>query len=148
MDKTTKSFIIILGALFAITTFAVLFGDYSYQLKDILKISKTTQEQNSNAQGNNSNITLESYSDAMHKKIVSKWAPPSIKEDGKVVLEFTIKKNGRVVDSKVYGSSGNKELDESALMAVQKASPLPRLPLNLNQESLTVKFDFVVKASK
>lgn len=147
MDKMTKGFIIILGGLFALITFVVLFGDYSYQLKGIVKPNNAVQEDTGSSNAENSKNMLNSYSEVMHQKIVSKWSPPSVKEDGKVVLEFTIKKNGRVVDAKVDKSSGNKELDESALKALHRASPLPRLPLNLNQETLTVKFDFVVKAA-
>ena len=83
MDRTTKNFIIFLSVAFVIVTAIIMFGGYSYQLKD-LKLNKPQQE----------NVTapadLSSYSDAMHEKIASKWSPPSVDKDAKVVLEFTL----------------------------------------------------------
>lgn len=138
MDRTTKNFIIFLSIAFVVVTAVIMFGGYSYKLKDLNFNKSNVPEQSAPSD-------LSSYSDAMHEKIASKWSPPSIDKDAKVVLEFTIQKNGHVIREKVYQSSGNKQLDDSAMKALRKASPLPPLPLNLEQESLTVKFDFTVK---
>lgn len=139
MSKTTKIFIIFLGLAFVVVTLLIMFGGYSYQLKGGNKTSaqnQGTQEQQ---------VDLSSYSDAMHTKIASKWAPPPVEKDAKVVLQFTIQKNGHVINEKIYTSSGIKALDDSALKALRQASPLPPLPLNFSQNSLTVTFDFAVK---
>lgn len=150
MDKTTKIFLIILGILFIFTTIIILFGGYSYQLKDLSKsLTKEKSLSSSTPQASTNNFNgnmLSTYTEVMHEKISSNWNPPSVDKDSKVILEFTINKNGRVIDSKIYESSGNKLLDESALKALRKASPLPPLPMNIGQETLTVKFDFTLKA--
>ena len=146
MNKTTKIFLIFISAAFVLVTLLIMFGGYSYQLKGgninhhIDKNSEQTQSRG--------NVDLSSYTSAMHDKISSKWAPPHTDEDTKVVLEFTIQKNGHIINAKVSESSGNKEVDDSAMRALKKASPLPPLPLNLSQNSITVKFDFLVKGAK
>lgn len=143
MDRTTKNFIIILSVVFVIVTAIIMFGGYSYQLKD-LKFNKSA----ASGQSVSAPVDLSSYSEVMHEKIASKWSPPAVDKDAKVVLEFTIQKNGHVIREKVYQSSGNKQIDDSALRALRSASPLPPLPINLGQETLTVKFDFTVKGKE
>lgn len=138
MDKTTKKFIIILALLFVIITLIIMFGGYSYQLKGYNPPSAQSQN-------NNGSVDMKSYTEAMHNKISSKWTPPSVEKGGKVIVEYTIQKNGHIINEKIETSSGNKELDASALKALRKASPLPPLPMNLKQDSINAKFNFIVK---
>ena len=140
MDKTTKKFLIFLGIIFVLVTITIMFGGYSYQLKGLTKSNS-----NKPAQDVYTEVDMSSYSEAMHEKIGAKWTPPTIDNDASVVLEYTILKNGHIKDAKVHKSSGIKELDESAMTALRKASPLPPLPLNLKRDSITVKFEFAVK---
>ena len=142
MNKQTKIFIIFMGVAFVVLTLLIMFGGYSYQLKGGNKLQNAQVAPRNSAGG----VDLSSYSDAMHEKIASKWSPPSVDKDARVVLEFTIQKNGHVINEKIDKSSGIKELDNSALKALRNASPLPPLPLNLEQNSITVKFDFALKA--
>ena len=146
MNKTTKIFLIFLSAAFVIVTLLIMFGGYSYQLKG--GTANHYIDKNAPQTQSGGNVDLSAYTSAMHDKISSKWAPPHTDEDAKVVLEFTIQKNGHVINAKIDQSSGNKEIDNSAMKALKKASPLPPLPLNLPQSSITVKFDFLVKGAK
>lgn len=50
---------------------------------------------------------------------------------GRVVVHFVIKTNGRVVDVSVLKSSGYRSLDKAALEAVKASSPFPRPPAGL-----------------
>lgn len=142
MDKTTKKFILFLSIAFVIVTAIIMFGGYSYQLNGVNPVV------GSKSSGGAVNGNLSAYSDAMHEKISSKWSPPAVDKDSRVVLEFTIQKNGHVINPKIYKSSGNKQLDDSAMKALRSASPLPPLPLNFEQNSLNVKFDFAVKGKE
>ena len=145
--KSTKLLIVFLFGIFILITVIALFADHTYELKGL---PKATSQINSNTSAKNNqqdiNSSFAAYNDEMHKKIVSKWTPPSVNKNMRVVLDFTIQKNGRVTDAKIYKSSGDKKLDDSALKALKKASPLPPLPLNFNQDSINVKFDFVLTA--
>lgn len=48
--------------------------------------------------------------------------------EGRVKVQFVVKRDGNVSDLKVYQSSGSELLDEAAILAVRKASPLPKPP--------------------
>jgi protein TonB len=47
---------------------------------------------------------------------------------GKVVVRFTLDRDGRLIDSVVTKSSGNHVLDEAALETLRRASPFPQFP--------------------
>ncbi len=50
---------------------------------------------------------------------------------GRVRVEFTIKRDGSLSNIRIVKGSRQKELDQAALEAVSKASPFPRPPLNV-----------------
>jgi periplasmic protein TonB len=47
---------------------------------------------------------------------------------GKVMVQFVLDRTGRVIDSLVTKSSGNRELDQEALDTLRRASPFPPFP--------------------
>jgi protein TonB len=47
---------------------------------------------------------------------------------GKVVVRFTLDRDGRLVDSVVTKTSGNRILDEAALETLRRANPFPQFP--------------------
>jgi TonB family protein len=55
---------------------------------------------------------------------------------GSVYLAFTIDAEGTLVEVMVKRSSGHSLLDETALRAVKRAAPFPRLPQDLEQQEL------------
>jgi len=52
-------------------------------------------------------------------------------QQGLVVIEFELEKEGRVMAVRVQRSSGVNLLDQAAVQAVQKAAPFPRAPKGL-----------------
>lgn len=146
MDKMTKGFLIFMASAFIILTIIGVLGNRSYELKGIAK-SQTAQQSQSSGTGSAS-PEFQPYLEEMHKQISGKWNPPPVNKDSEVVLKFTILKNGHVINEEVAQSSGNKEVDESALTALQKASPLPPLPLSFPRSEVTVNFNFTVKANQ
>ena len=72
------------------------------------------------------------YVQALQQRISSKWRASELdarlKTVPQCIVAFEIKKDGRVDGLKVVQSSGNQELDLSALRAVTEASPFDPLP--------------------
>ena len=52
-------------------------------------------------------------------------------QQGLVVIEFELEKEGRIMAVRVQRSSGVNLLDQAAVQAVQKAAPFPRAPKGL-----------------
>jgi TonB family protein len=146
MDKMTKGFLIFIGLAFIILTFTIVLGDHSYELKGAAK-ANTASAQNQGSANRSGSPEFQPYLEEMHKQISGKWQPPAVNKDSEVILRFTILKNGHVIDEQVAQSSGDKRVDESALAALRKASPLPPLPLSFSKDSITVNFNFVVRAN-
>ena len=144
----TKGFLIFIGSAFLILTIIGVFGNRSYELKGLSNGAKMQQNQSQNTNGGSSNPEFQPYLEEMHRQISGKWQPPTVNKDSEVVLRFTIRKNGYVVNEEVAKSSGDKELDDSALTALRKASPLPPLPLSFPRDEVTVNFNFTVKANQ
>lgn len=150
MDSLTKGFLIFMGVAFLLITLGIVLGNRTYELKGMMNNNsgqQQTQGQGQSPQGSAS-PEFQPYLQEMHNQISSKWQPPAVNANSEVVLRFTIMKNGHVKNEQVAQSSGNKELDESALMALRKASPLPPLPLSFPRDEVTVNFNFTVKANQ
>ena len=89
------------------------------------------------------------YLSRMLMKIRQKWyeriprpALPPERKHGIVTVQFAILTDGEVVDAKITDSSGDSLLDQAALVAIIKSSPLPRLPKEGGQERLQLRFTF------
>jgi len=50
------------------------------------------------------------------------------KEEGKVMVEFVLARDGRVLSAEVERSSGYPQIDQAALDMLRRASPVPPLP--------------------
>lgn len=60
------------------------------------------------------------------------------KQQGVVELEFTVNRDGQVLDAKVAKSCGHGSLDQAALQMLEDAAPLPPIPEFIRQDSLTL----------
>ena len=76
--------------------------------------------------------------------VYSAWVvPPTFKGKGlKVIVSATINRNGDVIKTKVEESSGSGFFDSAAEKALLKASPLPAIPSDLDDETLEIGFRF------
>jgi len=60
--------------------------------------------------------------------------------EGRVVLAFTLRADGRLAGVRVAESSGSELLDEAALQAVRDAAPFPPFPEGVGRE----RWDFTL----
>ena len=60
------------------------------------------------------------------------------KQQGTVVVWFSINRNGEITVSKIKKNSGNPLLDQAALDLLQKANPVPPIPDSITQETLSI----------
>lgn len=60
------------------------------------------------------------------------------KKQGVVTLQFSINRQGELLDSKVIQSSGFPDLDQAAIRMLKQANPLPRIPGSMRRERLTL----------
>lgn len=80
------------------------------------------------------------YLDRVLAAIERQWRRPNT--DGvplEVVLDFSIRRDGQVVDLDVAESSGLGGFDLAGLRAVQSAAPLPPLPAGYRKDSLAIR---------
>ena len=146
MDNITKGFLIFIIAIFVIITLAGVFGPHMYELKGTP--NNNAPQAQGQKQQSSASPEFQPYLEEMHKQISGKWQPPAVNKDSEVILKFTILKNGHVINEEVAQSSGDKAVDDSALTALRKASPLPPLPLSFPRNEVTVNFNFTVKANQ
>jgi TonB family protein len=66
----------------------------------------------------------------------------------KVVVMFSIDRNGKVVKMDVEQSSYDDNIDRSAKEAVMQSAPFPPLPPSYKDDTLDVHFGFTINASK
>ncbi len=76
----------------------------------------------------NPNLDFGSYMTKMKQDIHNKWQPPKGLESRRVSVVFSIQRNGAITNPEVVESSGNEEVDKSALTALSAASPLDPMP--------------------
>ena len=85
------------------------------------------------------------YMKNMQKTIKEQWDPPKGTESKRVVLLYTINKKGEVIKSSVFKSSGDEEMDNAALEALNAAAPFGKLPKSFKGKSVDVQFTFDYK---
>jgi TonB family protein len=62
---------------------------------------------------------------------------------GRVVLIFTIAKDGGVEDLRIVANSGADPLDRSAAAAIQTSNPFPSLPADFDSDHIVLQFTFL-----
>jgi periplasmic protein TonB len=69
------------------------------------------------------------------------------REEGRVVLAFTIARDGSVLGAAVEHSSGHRVIDAAALNMLSAASPVPPLPRTFHGDRITVAMPFAFSLS-
>lgn len=74
--------------------------------------------------------------------IKQNWNPPKGNESKRVVLLFTIGKDGSLQKYKVLESSNLDVMDEAALKALKATAPFKPLPAEFEDDSIDIQFSF------
>jgi len=82
------------------------------------------------------------YLNRLRKQIEGQWEyPPEAyakKQTGTAVLQFSIARDGSLLNSLILSSSGFEDLDSGALAVVKTAAPYAPLPENFNLSKLHI----------
>ena len=78
----------------------------------------------------------------LQRRIKMNWDPPKGNESKRVVLLFSIAKDGRLLGVKVYKSSGLQAADKAAINAVEMTAPFKPLPSEYKRSSVDIQFTF------
>jgi TonB family protein len=81
------------------------------------------------------------YIQQLQSRVTGNWNRIT-NAQGRVQIYFRIRRDGGIEQIRVEIPSNNSNLDQSALMAVRRSDPLPRLPDGFEGSSLGVRFWF------
>lgn len=81
------------------------------------------------------------YLQQVQGRITGNWNRVTSSQ-GRVQIYFRIRRDGGLEGARIEIPSGNANMDQSALMAVRRSDPLPRLPDGFEGSSLGVRFWF------
>ncbi|MBQ8886766.1 MAG: TonB family protein [Candidatus Gastranaerophilales bacterium] len=82
------------------------------------------------------------YMKELQRRIKMNWDPPKGNESKRVVLLFSIARDGRLLNVKVHRSSGLQAADNAAIEAVKLTAPFRPLPPEFKGQSVDIQFTF------
>lgn len=82
------------------------------------------------------------YMRELQNRIKRNWEPPKGEESRRVVLMFTIARDGRLLSVNVSKSSGLAAADNAAVNAVKLTAPFKPLPVEYKKSSVDIQFTF------
>jgi len=92
------------------------------------------------------------YLEGVNKAITRNWSYPDKakqnKEEGRVVLIFTILQDGSLEDIRIQHSSGFTSLDKAAIGTIVSAIPFEPIPKQIGLEKMEITFTFQYKLTE
>jgi len=82
------------------------------------------------------------YMKELQRRIKMNWDPPKGNESKRVILLFSIARDGRLLNVKVHKSSGLPAADNAAINAVKLTAPFRPLPPEFKGNSVDIQFTF------
>jgi TonB family protein len=82
------------------------------------------------------------YMSELQRRIKRNWQPPRRNQSKRVILLFTVAKDGRLLNLRVYKTSGEPDTDKAAISAVQLSAPFKPLPNEFSGSSIDIQFAF------
>jgi TonB family protein len=82
------------------------------------------------------------YMRELQGKIKRNWDPPKSDNSKRVVLIFTIAKDGRLLNVRIGKSSGIPSADRAAVSAVEYSAPFRPLPKEFRGSDIDIHFTF------
>lgn len=90
---------------------------------------------------------MSAYRGKLFSHIRSKKVNPRSREQGTVVIRFTVGPQGELISREITESSGSKTLDDAAMASIDRAAPFPPMPTDASTGPLivSVPFKFTVR---
>jgi TonB family protein len=82
------------------------------------------------------------YMSELQRRIKRNWHPPQAQEDKRVVVNFSIDRQGRLLRVSLGRPSGNPDADQAAITAVRMSAPFRALPAGHPDNDLAIQFTF------
>lgn len=82
------------------------------------------------------------YMRDLQQRIKRNWEPPKGEESRRVVILFTIARDGRLLSKRITKSSGHAAADKAAMSAVELSAPFKPLPVDYKESSVDIQFTF------
>lgn len=143
VEKERKQGYIILAILLLLLPF---FMYAEYKLKPSNNQNKSYKS--AKHQHNSKEPYFDIYMTHLQEKIKSNWNPPKGENSSNVVLLFKVSRNGNVLKTKIFKSSNDMAVDNSALEALKKSEPLDPLPKEFNGKDVDIQFNFDYNTAK
>jgi len=88
---------------------------------------------------------LGGYAELVRERIAQNWRTSGLDaraQAAPAIVGFTIQRDGTVRNVQLAQSSGNPTIDDTALRAVYNSNPLPQLPPQVAESSISAQFTF------
>ena len=95
----------------------------------------------------NSNINWAPYLARLQQRVERRWIPGTSNTSVHSVVTFTINRSGAVSNVHLAQTSGNQQIDNAALSAIQQASPLEPLPAAFTGQTIDIHFTFALNVN-
>jgi TonB family protein len=85
------------------------------------------------------------YAELIRQRIAQNWRTNGLdsrSQSSPAVITFTIMRDGSVRNPQVSQSSGNPDIDNTALRAVYDSNPMPALPPQITENYISAQFTF------
>jgi TonB family protein len=92
--------------------------------------------------GKGARSPLAAYLKELHKRLKRAWSPPVTAKTGYTEVLFRVLKDGRLTVVKLAVSSGDNEVDQSAMNAVARSAPFSKLPDEYLPPYLDLRYKF------
>lgn len=82
------------------------------------------------------------YMRNLERRIKQNWNPPKGDSSKRVVINFTISRDGRLLSKRIVKSSGVPLADRAAMSAIEQTAPFSPLPPEFKGQSVPIEFTF------
>ena len=82
------------------------------------------------------------YAELIRQRLTQNWRAAGLGTGLPVIVNFNILRDGSIREVKVFQSSGNPSIDNTALRAVYDSNPLPPLPPQVSGNTLPAQYTF------
>lgn len=82
------------------------------------------------------------YMSELQRRIRRNWTPPEAQEDKRIVMMFSIARDGRLLNIRMARGSGSAAADSAARSAIERSAPFRPLPPEFRGNSINIEFTF------